>query len=345
MSEKILLSDFMSLIKRGVIYVLSQYKLIVKVTLVTTCIGLAVGFLQKPKYKAVATFILEEKSSGKSGLGALASQIGFDLSGMTGGGSGLFDGDNILDIMQSRLIVEKVLLTKIDSTSNALTLADLYINVNHINKKWSSNPVLANFSFAKSVQNENEQVLRDSIMHNLFESIVKNNLNVTRQNKKGSIITIQVISKDQQFSKIFTERLLKATSNLYVEIKTGNINQNIERLQLKADSLQAKLYNKSYQAASLLNANTGIKSYVVPEEMSQRDKNVMYTLYGEVVKNLEGLKLSLINQTPIIQVLDAPKYPLIDQAYPLWMFVLGGILAGVVISSAFLLFLYTENIK
>ena len=58
MSEKILLSDFMSLIKRGVIYVLSQYKLIVKVTLITTCIGLAVGLLQKPKYKAVATFII-----------------------------------------------------------------------------------------------------------------------------------------------------------------------------------------------------------------------------------------------------------------------------------------------
>jgi hypothetical protein len=75
-------------------------------------------FLQKPKYEASTTFILEEKSSSMGGgLSGLASQIGVDLGGLTGS-SGLFAGDNILDIIRSRTIIEKVLLSKVDSTQN-----------------------------------------------------------------------------------------------------------------------------------------------------------------------------------------------------------------------------------
>ena len=68
----------------------------------------------------------------------------------------------------------------------------------------------------------------------MYQAVVKNHLEVMRQNKKGSIINIQVISRDQIFSKLFTERLLKETGDLYVDIKTSNMNNNIARLQIKS---------------------------------------------------------------------------------------------------------------
>jgi hypothetical protein len=162
MPEKIQFVDVIDTFKMAVNNVLAQYRMMLKVTLVTTLIALGYALLQPPSYKAVATFILEDKSGNKSGLGALASQIGFDIGSLSGGNAGMFEGDNILDIMQSRLIVEKVLLTKVDSsskTSNA-TLADLYVQAYKINKKWSSEPHLANFKFDANLSSP----LQDSIV-------------------------------------------------------------------------------------------------------------------------------------------------------------------------------------
>ena len=68
-----------------------------------------------------------------------------------------------------------------------------------------------------------------------------------------------------------------------------------------------------------------------------------FTTSAEVVKNLETLKLSLINQTPVIQVLDTPKYPLFDQRIPIVYFLLIGFSAGIVLSFFYALYKYTSN--
>ncbi|TRZ81761.1 MAG: hypothetical protein D4R91_06540 [Sediminibacterium sp.] len=347
MPEKILFANVLETAKNIFANIIAQYRIIFKITLVTTLLGVGYGLLIKPSYKAVATFILEEKSGSKSGLGALASSVGFDIGSLTGGNANLFDGDNILDIMQSRLIVEKVLLSKLDTNeaNKNKSLADLYIESNGINKSWNSTPEFANLNFNNLSAAEKHSALQDSILNTLVQKIVKNNLVVSRQNKKGSIITIQVVSRSQVFSKIFAERILKETSDLYIDIKTGNISNNINKLQVKADSLQRSLYNKSYEVSNLLNANNGIKTYTVPEELNQKDKTLIYTIFVEVTKNLETLKLSLINQTPVIQVLDAPKYPLINQNLPLILFALIGMGAGLVISFLVAIYIYTDKIK
>jgi hypothetical protein len=160
-------------------------------------------------------------------------------------------------------------------------------------------------------------------------------LNVEKKNKKSSIITLEVSSSDQVFSKIFEERLMKKTSDLYIDIKTGNLSRSIEKIQRKADSLQYTL-----------NSTTDRRNYInlsIPNEGITRDKNVTSALYGEVVKNLETMKLTLINQTPVIQILDAPKFPLFNQRTPARYFLLIGFAVGIVISLFYTLYKYTEN--
>ena len=74
-----------------------------------------------------------------------------------------------------------------------------------------------------------------------------------------------------------------------------------------------------------------------------RDKTFSSTLYAEVVKNLETLKLSLINQTPVIQILDTPKYPLFNQRTPARYFLIIGFAVGFVLSFLYALYKYTSN--
>jgi uncharacterized protein involved in exopolysaccharide biosynthesis len=332
-------------------YALSQYKLFLIVCTITAALGLVYGKLQPHTYKATSTFIVEDKSGSRGGgLSGLASQFGIDVGGLTGGGAGLFDGDNILEILKSRAIIEKVLLTKIqeDIPQKNSTLAEFYLSFSALGDKLNSKDIsIKSLNFSSIDEKSKHSLIQDSVLYLIYKELDKGII-VEKKNKKSTIITLEASSTNPIFAKIFSENLLKKTSDMYIDIKTGNLSRSIERIQRKADSLESSLtgiYKKSFEidnTLKLLNANTGIKLNTSSSEAATRDKTVSNTLYGEVVKNLETLKLSLINQTPVIQVIDAAKYPLFDQRTPARYFLLIGFAVGFVLSLFYIVFKYTS---
>ena len=327
--------ELKSVLHRFFNYFISMYKVVLYITLTCTILGFLYGKLQPSSYKATSTFIVEDKSGrGAGGLSGLASQFGIDAGGLTGGGAGLFDGDNVLEIIKSRGIIEKVLLTKMDNASNPQTIADYYIQISDFKLAFESKNInTKSLNFIGLTEGAKHTVLQDSILFILYNEVSKN-LTVEKRNKKSTIITLQVSSPDQVFSKTFAEELIKQTSDLYVDIKTGNLSKSISKIQKKADSLQNSLVG-IYQNSFQINMSRN--------DLSERDKTFSSTLYAEVVKNLETLKLSLINQTPVIQVLDTPKLPLFDQRIPGRYFLLIGFAVGFVISILYALYKYTAN--
>ena len=53
-----------------------------------------------------------------------------------------------------------------------------------------------------------------------------------------------------------------------------------------------------------------------------RNVEVLNTMYLELVKNIEVSKLTLLNQTPIIQVIDKPILPLEDTKMSIFLVLL-----------------------
>ncbi|HEU0065017.1 MAG TPA: Wzz/FepE/Etk N-terminal domain-containing protein, partial [Flavisolibacter sp.] len=102
------MDDIINKMKSFSHHLIKRWWLILLFALIGAIIGVVYFNLQKPKYEAISTFILEEKQSGMGGLSSIASQFGFDVGGLTGGGS-LFAGDNILDILVSKKVVIEVL--------------------------------------------------------------------------------------------------------------------------------------------------------------------------------------------------------------------------------------------
>lgn len=341
-------NDVMNELQAFLAYLFSKRKLF----FIWIALGLLASFVyslvQQPKFEAKASFILEEKTGGVGGgLSGLASQFGFDVGSLTGS-VGLFAGDNILDIIKSRTIIEKVLLTKVDSntslhpqTAGNETLADLFLQCSKLKEKWANKKNLSAISFS-SVSNEKPHSrLQDSVLLVIYQKIIKHNITVERLNKKGSIFQITTTTSSEVFSKLFTERLVLETLRMYVDLKTSVATRNIIRLETRSDSLMKLLNDKSYKSAALqvLDANAAYKTTTVPVEVSQRDKSVTYALYSEVMKNLEASRMGLAGQTPVINMLDQARYPLEDQQYKLWVLLLIGSLAGFVI--AFLIAFYT----
>ena len=338
MSDKktIVLGDVIESIKRFLNYLRSQVLMIAFCAIVGLVLPLTYRALQKPAYAASTTFILEEKSAGGGGLAGIASQVGLDLGSLGGGGSSVFSGDNILDIIKSRVIIEKVLLTPISRTSGK-TLADLYLEFSGLGERLPS-PV--SFSSLGT-----HSVYQDSVLYVMYDQIAKKNVSVDRLNKKGTIFKIVTVSQNQVFSKNFAERLLKETTTYYVNVKTSNAAANVKRLQARGDSLLRVLNAKSYNAASfqILDPNVAFKSMSVPAEVSSRDKSIVFSIYAEVTKNLEMSRIALVSQTPVIQLLDVPKFPLMDdrKSYGFLGFV--GLFAGLLVGLFFCLYLYTDK--
>jgi hypothetical protein len=338
MAEKktIVLGDVIESMKRFFSYLRSQFVLIALCAALGFILPLIYRAFQKPAYAASTTFILEEKSAAGGGLAGIASQVGLDLGSLGGGGSSVFTGDNILDIIKSRVIIEKVLLTPIAGNSGK-TLADLYIEFSGLKERLPA-PV----SFASLGAHS---VYQDSVLYVMYEQIAKKNVTVDRLNKKGSIFKIVTISPNQVFSKNFAERLLKETTTYYVNVKTSSASANVKRLQARGGSLLRVLNAKSYNAASyqILDPNVAFKSMSVPAEVSSRDKSIVFSIYAEVTKNLEMSRIALVSQTPVIQLLDVPKYPLMDDRKSFVFLGFAGLFAGLLIGFFICLYLYTDK--
>lgn len=280
------------------------------VTMVGGLIGYAYVYYFKPKtYTTKLSFILEEgKSAG--GFSSLAGQFGFDLGTNN---AGLLSGDNILMFLKSKSLVKETMLTPYDSSKN-LSLADRYAEIYELKKNWLKNKKISNPVFFPVKTNKPFSRQQDSLLNTIIIRIIKGELLIERPEKKATFVTVQTSQRDELLCKLFCERLVQNATDRYVQLKTKRQQANVEKLQKRADSIASVLNNKTYSTASqqekLLDLNPASKTSTVNSEITGRDKIMLSTIYSEVVKNLEIAKVQLTQETPTIQIIDKPEFPL-----------------------------------
>lgn len=316
-------------------FLLSKWVIILMAGLIGGAIGLTYSFLKKPLYKAELSFALEDdKSSGSGGLGAamgLASQFGIDLGGGSGGGA--FSGDNLLGLMKSRSMVESTLLTQVDIKGKRQTLAELYISFNNFRERWRNKPELSHIEFLPNADPNKFTLQQDSILGIFYKDIIQDNLSVDKVDKKLSIITVKVNSKNELFSKYFVEILTKTVSDFYVDTKTKRSVQNVNILQHQTDSVRREL-NAAITGVALSgdvnpNANPSLQILRVPSQHRQVDVQANQAILTQLVANLEISKVSLRKETPLIQVIDRPILPLEKEKLgKIKGLILGGVIFG-----------------
>jgi hypothetical protein len=338
------LSDVFLLLKKFISFYKSFGKQNLFIILIAIISSFIYFFVEKSKYEASASFVLMEGGSSKvGGLASLGSQFGIDIGSIGGQSNSIFSGDNIYDIFKTRPIVDHVLLSLYDDnkTDNKMSLADQYM------KMYPSflhtvilreKPIIDHFYDYD--YNKNPDRVKDSLLGKINEKIIKNHLTIQKLNKKGSIIQVNVVSKDEKFSKLFNERLIEAVKRFYLNINNTNTQIVLVGLQKKADSLEQLLYQKSYNSVRLFNSNNGLKNYTATEEISQKDKTVAFTLYSEVIKNLELTKMTQAQQTPIFQIVETPRYPLENKKIELPILLLMGLFSGLALTVVHALFKY-----
>ncbi len=290
-------------------YFLSKWKILMISGIIGLGVGAIVSVVKKPVFHAETSFVLEEGDvAGMGQMSGLASLVGVNL-GSLGGTSGLFQGDNIMELYRSDRMISETLLSPF---SDDQLLIDRFIAFEELGEKWASKVDIPSMDF--STERNEFTIAQDSVVKEVSKLIRENQLGVAKPDRKLSIIQVTISSKDEHFAKVFNETMVDKVNAFYLETKTKKTGENLMILQTQADSVRAILDESigAYASASdrVPNANPLLSSATIESKKRQIDVQATGAVYQEIVKNLEIAKVNHRNNSPLIQIIDQPRLPL-----------------------------------
>ncbi|MCX8484552.1 MAG: lipopolysaccharide biosynthesis protein [Bacteroidia bacterium] len=311
-SEEISLKELIQKIVVITGYLKSQWCKLLLLGFLGGLVGFFYAKSQKPVYTAKLTFALAEGGDKVGGLGSIASQFGIDIMGGSSGGA--FSGDNLLELMKSRLLVEKTLLTAVDSNGKRKLLINQYIDFNKPKKPNPRKPTDPTPVFYSEDKLNPDQfsLAQDSFLGKVCGDLAKKHLTVSKVDKKLAIVSVSFTGPDEWFAKHFTQVLTQNVTEFYVETKTRQMRKNVMMMEHKVDSVKQALGRAMYGVASEVDGNQFLVRGVakVPQAKKQLEIQVLSTMYGELLKNLELSRTLMAKEQPLIQLIDKPRFPL-----------------------------------
>jgi len=332
-NDEIQLKDILIKLSEYTAYLLRKKFIILIVSLIFFVLGIVFALSSDKKYHAELTFVVEDQQQGGGAIGAMsgmANQFGFDLGASA---STTFSQNNILEFLKSRGVVEAALMQSREINKSDDFLIEHYLSINKIKDLWEENKALNPVSFHGILSQNN-----DSVSGGIWMRIIEDKLVVELQSDEANIINLSYTSVNEEFAKSFVEALIEQMSKMYITYKTAQASNTLNFLNNRADSVFMELEVAEEEFAKVKDINQRIvkASGRLKELQLMRKVEVLNSMYLEIIKNLELSKLTLLNQTPIIQIIDKPILPLEEEirsktVISLFLSLLGGFLSIVVL--------------
>ena len=304
-----------------------------KIIIIISFLGGLIGFsyskyIEKPKYSAKLSFTLEQKGSSLGSLGGLASSLGIgDLP--TGSSSGMFGGENVLYLMKSNRIIH-LSLKEPQADLKGDHLLNAYLK-NHFEKPLKEKKIKL---FPENLDSVTFSRQQDSLLLLITKNIREEQVIAERQDKKTTIINLEVKDNNEKWAYLFSKALVKNAIDLYLEIKVGKLMRTELELTQKKDSIRGLLDGSITTLAyeTDLNSHTPLMRYKTKQAKKQIDVEVLKSMYASVIQNLEVTKFQRSQEEPIIEIIDEPILPLQNNKKPLAFVVLFGCLISTIIT-------------
>ncbi len=289
----------------------SKWKIILLIATLCGVAGYVKTFLKEPNYLAEITFALDEGASGsKSATAALGARLGIEMETEAGG---VFSSmSNIVELLQSRLLIEKTLKSTVTINNKSLVFADFFLDSLDYRDKWLKNSPYKKLDFQSYSTDTRQGLLTSSIINNMHQTLTGKYLTINAKGNGTTIISVTCVTENELFSKYFLEALLNEVTRYYIETRTQRSKINLAFLQKRTDSTRIAYYNAMYGRASFADAHSNPSRQVatVYRDKQQTDIQILRSTYGELVNSLEAAKNTLMKDTPLFQFLDTPMLPL-----------------------------------
>ena len=293
---------------------LKNWKLIFVFGALSAGIGLLYSMKQELRYEAELTFVVEDGKSGGSAMSkyaGLASQFGFDM-GM--GASTTFSENNIVELLTSRRIVESALLNEVEVDGEKQLLVNYHLDFNNYREKWDGSADLANLIYPNN--REDFTLLHDSVLGVSWKNLTKMVVSV-EMGDETNIIRVKCNSKNEQFAKLLSESLVDEMSEYYIQSQTAKARHTLDFIENRGDSALRELKSAELSYALHKDSNFGVmRAQGLLEELRlKREVEILNVMYAEIIKNLEISKVTLLNQKPLVNIIDTPIYPLEQKGF------------------------------
>ncbi len=296
---------------KDVIVTISDYKnelkkrllIILAVAIIFSLIGFAFSKSQEDKYKAVLSFIVEEQSEGAnlSDLSGMANMIGIDMGGSA---SSSFNQQNIIELLKSRKIIERTLNNKCEIEGKSDLLLNHYIRINNLITDSSTINLSSNY-------------YNDSITSIVWLRIIDRDMEILFQNDDANIINLSFESLNAELAKNFTEIVIDEMSEMYIDYQTEKSRNTLNDLENRSAAIKSELRLAEDKLTKKQDENNKPKSRynfdrsgILEEGRLLREVEILQAVYLELRKNIELTHMSLLNETPLIQIVDKPVLPL-----------------------------------
>lgn len=310
MEERLSLKEVVISVQHLIFYLFSQWKLIMLVgSSFSILVSVYARYIKDIEYTAETTFVVESGSSGVTNdVSSLASAVGISLGGVSQSNS-LFNSDNILKLTMSYRLMRKTFMEVDTFDAQPQRLITRYLEHKEILPRWQEE--LPDFTY--EIPLEQMTVEHDSLLKLTLEKFTEK-LAAEKIDRRLDILSIKVTDTDEEFAKKFNEVLVRNVNEFYVETKTLKTGENLQVLLKQADSVKTVLDQalKEYGlvSASVPNPNALQYRAIVNTQKLEIDMTVAAAVYEEVLKQLEIAKITHQTNTPIIQIVDRPIFPL-----------------------------------
>ena len=289
-----------------------------KLMLIIIALGAGIGFLYdlseptRVTYTGTIKFNLGGTSSG----GSFGGELG-QLAGAFGLGSGapdasIFSGDNFLIYAQSRPVVEKTLMKNDTINGKDTLLVNYYIRHSGIqDKEWEDNDSLRTFYF-DGPKKPGEYTRQERVAMGDIYTRISGEISVTEPERKSSFMLLSAFMEDEQLTATFLTSHLKTIEQDYQTKQTKKTSEMLKVLDFRADSIAGLLSGTENKLARYIDQNQQVvvAQAKIQENRLTRNSSFLTSIYYQAVQSAENMRLSLIRETPLFNIIEPVYLPL-----------------------------------
>jgi hypothetical protein len=253
-------------------------------------------------YYGKTSFMLSSDDVGSGG--SISANLGIMLPGSSRGSNKTI----LLELLKSHKMIEKTLLSSAVIDGEEDLLVNHYIKLAGYRNAWKGNKQWENYSYPLDYKHDSSE-LRDGFLRTAAIGLANNYSPVKTD---AGIFEISFFYHHQGFTKAFLDNLVTTIIDYYTEKKTAKANIVFNYAKRRYDNLYAKLNGKQRLLARKQDKSSEFVFMEdrVPEMKINRDIDATAEMLQEASKSLAAARMSLVNETPFIQIIDDVRLPL-----------------------------------
>lgn len=316
-----------------------------KVLILAIIVGTSGGYLfeklteEPPVYIAKIVFNMENGggSGGAGGLQDLASAFG--ISAGSSSGANLFSGDNFLELLKTKNLYNRAILTKVKIDGKEVIFGNYYLKKSGIlDHELEDDLTLKTFKFTHDNYKISTQKEKEAVR--LVQNYLMPFTLVANDSKKASFLTLSVTTRNDTLSYVWANLYLKIVTDFYKETKTQKTRELRDLIKNRVDSLKRELYRNQNAAARYSDQNQQIivQEGLVQQQRYQTNSGQLQGMYFESLKNLDNLNFSMAKETPLLTRIDDPELPISREPDPTKKGLMLGAIVGLLLAIIYVAF-------